>query len=47
MRLGLGAKFSLMVLTILATIAANSLYALYRTAGFHEKQLNEVSRWAD
>jgi diguanylate cyclase (GGDEF)-like protein len=42
MRLGLGAKFSLMVLTILTvTIAANSLYALYRSAGFHEKQLNE------
>lgn len=42
MRLGLGAKFTLMVLTILTvTIASNSLYALYRAAGFHEKQLNE------
>lgn len=42
MRLGLGAKFTLMVLTILTvTIASNSLYALYRAAEFHEKQLNE------
>jgi diguanylate cyclase (GGDEF)-like protein len=42
MRLGLGAKFTLMVLTILTiTMAATSLYALYRAASFHERQLTE------
>lgn len=42
MRLGLGAKFTLMVLTILAvTIAANSFYGLHKSARFHERQLTE------
>lgn len=45
MRLGLGAKFTLMVLTILTvTIAANSFYGLHKSARFHEKQLTERGR---
>jgi diguanylate cyclase (GGDEF)-like protein len=42
MRLGLGAKFTLTVLTILAiTMAANTLYYLHSSTRFHEKQLRE------
>jgi len=42
MRLGLGAKFTLVVLTILTvTIAANSFYGLQKSSRFHEKQLTE------
>lgn len=42
MRLGLGAKFTLMVLTILTvTIAANAFYGLHTSARFNEKQLTE------
>lgn len=45
MRLGLGAKFTLTVLTILAcTMAANTLYSLYTSTRFHEKQLVERGR---
>jgi len=45
MRLGLGAKFTLTVLTILAcTMAANALYSLYTSTRFHEKQLVERGR---
>jgi parvulin-like peptidyl-prolyl isomerase len=41
-RLGLGAKFTLTVLTILAcTMAANTLYSVYASTRFHEKQLLE------
>ncbi|MBC7780191.1 MAG: EAL domain-containing protein [Proteobacteria bacterium] len=41
-RLGLGAKFTLAVLTILAgTMAANTLYSLHISTAFHEKQLVE------
>ncbi|MEI6319487.1 MAG: GGDEF domain-containing protein, partial [Pseudomonadota bacterium] len=44
-RLGLGAKFTLTVLTILAcTMAANTLYSLYTATRFHEKQLVERGR---
>lgn len=44
-RLGLGAKFTLTVLTILAcTMAANTLYSLYTSTKFHEKQLVERGR---
>ncbi len=40
MRLGLGAKFTLMVSTILTiTMAANTLYSLLTSSAFHEKQL--------
>ena len=43
--LGLSAKFTLTVLTILAcTMAANTLYSLYSSAQFHEKQLVERGR---
>jgi len=43
--LGLGAKFTLTVLTILAcTMAANTLYSLYTATRFHEKQLVERGR---
>jgi diguanylate cyclase (GGDEF)-like protein len=42
MRLGLSAKFTLTVLTILAaTMAANTLYYLHSSSRFHEKQLVE------
>jgi len=42
MRLGLGAKFTLMVLTMLTvTMAANSFYGLHQSSRFHEKQLTE------
>src|SRR5262245_4378581 len=42
MRLGLGAKFTLMVLIILAgTMAANTLYFLNTSTRFHEHQLVE------
>ena len=42
LRLGLGTKFILTVLTILAgTMAVNNLYSLYSSAKFHEKQLVE------
>jgi diguanylate cyclase len=42
MRLGLGAKFTLAVLTILAgTMAANTLYYLHTSTRFHENQLVE------
>jgi diguanylate cyclase len=42
MRLGLGAKFTLAVLTILAsTMAANTLYYLHTSNRFHENQLVE------
>ena len=45
MRLGLGAKFTLTVLFILAgTTAANTLYDLYASARFHEQQLIERGR---
>jgi diguanylate cyclase (GGDEF)-like protein len=45
MGLGLGAKFSLAVLTILAvTMAANTLYSLYASKRFHEEQLVERGR---
>src|SRR3954470_11482256 len=45
MRLGLGAKFTLTVLTILAgTMAANTLYFLNTSTEFHEKQLVERGR---
>jgi diguanylate cyclase (GGDEF)-like protein len=45
MRLGLGAKFTLTVLTILAvTMAANTLYFLTTSARFHEQQLLERGR---
>ncbi|MDB5810146.1 MAG: hypothetical protein JWN94_2268 [Betaproteobacteria bacterium] len=45
MRLGLGAKFTLTVLTILAgTMAANTLYFLNTATEFHEKQLVERGR---
>jgi len=45
MRLGLGAKFTLTVLVILAaTIAANTLYFLDTSTHFHEKQLVERGR---
>jgi len=45
MRLGLGAKFTLAVLTILAgTMAANTLYSLHTSTRFHEKQLVERGR---
>ncbi len=44
-RLGLGAKFTLTVLTILAcTMAANTLYSVYASTRFHEKQLVERGR---
>jgi len=44
-RLGLGAKFTLVVLTILAgTMAANTFYALHTSTQFHEKQLVERGR---
>ena len=40
MRLGLGAKFTLTVLAILAvTMAANTLYFLRTSTTFHEQQL--------
>ena len=42
MRLSLGAKFTLAVLTILAgTMAANTIYSLHASARFHENQLFE------
>ncbi len=45
MRLGLGAKFTLTVLLILAcTMAANTLYSLQTSTRFHEKQLVERGR---
>ena len=45
MRLSLGAKFTLTVLTILAvTIAANTLYYLHTSTRFHENQLLERGR---
>lgn len=45
MRLGLGAKFTLTVLTILAgTMAANTLYFLDTSTRFHEEQLMERGR---
>jgi len=45
MRLGLGAKFTLTVLTILAlTMTANTLYFLNTATEFHEKQLVERGR---
>ena len=45
MRLGLGAKFTLTVLLILAcTMAANTLYSLHTATRFHEKQLVERGR---
>jgi diguanylate cyclase (GGDEF)-like protein len=45
MRLGLGAKFTLTVLTILAaTMAANTLYFLDTSSRFHETQLVERGR---
>src|SRR4051812_39080043 len=45
MRLGLGAKFTLTVLTILAlTMTANTLYFLNTATEFHEKQLLERGR---
>src|SRR5688500_16608421 len=45
MRLGLGAKFTLAVLTILAaTMAANTFYFLETTSRFHEEQLVERGR---
>jgi diguanylate cyclase (GGDEF)-like protein len=45
MRLGLGAKFTLMVLIILAgTLAANTLYFLNTSTRFHEQQLVERGR---
>ena len=45
MRLGLGAKFTLTVLIILAgTMAANTLYFLGTSARFHEQQLIERGR---
>jgi diguanylate cyclase len=45
MRLGLGAKFTLTVLIILAaTTAANTLYDLQASARFHEQQLVERGR---
>ena len=45
MRLGLGAKFTLTVLTILAaTMAANTFYFLETSTRFHEEQLVERGR---
>src|SRR5215471_247454 len=45
MRLGLGAKFTLTVLAILAaTMAANTLYFLGTSTRFHERQLEERGR---
>ncbi len=45
MRLGLGAKFTLTVLVILAgTMAANTLYFLRTSSSFHEQQLIERGR---
>lgn len=45
MRLGLGAKFTLTVLTILAgTMAANTLYFLNTSSRLHEEQLVERGR---
>ena len=45
MRLGLGAKFTLTVLVILAcTMAASTLYFLESSTRFHEKQLEERGR---
>jgi diguanylate cyclase (GGDEF)-like protein len=45
MRLGLGAKFTLTVLTILAaTMAANTLYFLETSTRFHEQQVVERGR---
>jgi diguanylate cyclase (GGDEF)-like protein len=45
MRLGLGAKFTLTVLVILAvTMAANTLYFLRTSTDFHEQQLVERGR---
>lgn len=45
MRLTLGAKFTLAVLTILiATMAANTIYVLETSTRFHEKQLVERGR---
>ncbi|MGH8619073.1 MAG: putative bifunctional diguanylate cyclase/phosphodiesterase [Burkholderiales bacterium] len=45
MRLGLGAKFTLIVLTILAgTMAANTLYFLETSTRFHEQQVVERGR---
>src|SRR5262245_17137333 len=45
MRLGLGAKFTLTVLVILAaTMAANTLYFLNTSTRFHEQQLVERGR---
>jgi diguanylate cyclase (GGDEF)-like protein len=45
MRLGLGAKFTLTVLVILAgTMVANTLYYLRTSAAFHEQQLVERGR---
>ncbi len=45
MRLGLGAKFTLTVLTILAcTMAANTFYFLNTSSRFHEEQLVERGR---
>ena len=44
-RLGLGTKFTLTVLLILAcTMAANTLYSLHTSTRFHEKQLVERGR---
>src|SRR6202008_3008269 len=45
MRLGVGAKFTLPVLVILAcTMAASTLYFLKTSTRFHEKQLEERGR---
>ena len=45
MRFGLGAKFTLAVLTILAcTMAANTFYFLETSTRFHERQLVERGR---
>jgi diguanylate cyclase (GGDEF)-like protein len=45
MRLGLGAKFTLIVLVILAcTMAASTFYFLETSTRFHEKQLEERGR---
>ncbi len=45
MRLGVGAKFTLIVLVILAgTMAANTLYFLRTSSSFHEQQLIERGR---
>ena len=45
MRLGLGAKFAITVLAILAcTLAASTLYFVYTSTRFHEQQLVERGR---